>query len=135
MELALKVALPLLLVGLAVGLIVSVFQAVTQIQEQTLTFIPKILATVVVMVVGGPWMLDQLLSYTRDLWTVDPDPHRLTRVTVQQLIAQFGEQQVVGLLRSSSPGSRRCSSSPRCSRASRSRRACAASSPSRSPSA
>ena len=54
MELALKVALPLLLVGLAVGLIVIVFQAVTQIQEQTLSFIPKILATVVVMVVGGP---------------------------------------------------------------------------------
>ena len=68
MELALKIALPLLLVGLAVGLIISVFQAVTQIQEQTLTFIPKILATVVVMVVGGPWMLDQLLSYTADLW-------------------------------------------------------------------
>ena len=50
-----------------------VFQAVTQIQEQTLTFIPKILATVVVMVVGGPWMLDQLLSYTRDLWTSIPN--------------------------------------------------------------
>jgi len=73
MELALKVALPLLLVGLAVGLIISVFQAVTQIQEQTLTFIPKILATVVVMVVGGPRMLDQLLSYTRDLWTSIPN--------------------------------------------------------------
>jgi flagellar biosynthetic protein FliR len=82
MELALKVALPLLLVGLAVGLIISVFQAVTQIQEQTLTFIPKILATVVVMVVGGPWMLDQLLSYTRDLWTSIPN--------------LIGEQQVVG---------------------------------------
>jgi flagellar biosynthesis protein FliQ len=73
MELALKVALPLLLVGLAVGLIVSVFQAVTQIQEQTLTFIPKILATIVVMVVLGPWMLDQLLAYTRDLWLSIPD--------------------------------------------------------------
>ena len=56
-----------------VGLIISVFQAVTQIQEQTLTFIPKILATVVVLVVGGPWMLDQLLSYTRDLWTSIPN--------------------------------------------------------------
>jgi flagellar biosynthesis protein FliQ len=72
MELALKVALPLLLVGLAVGLIVSVFQAVTQIQEQTLTFIPKILATVAVLVVGGPWMLDQLLGYTTDLWGAIP---------------------------------------------------------------
>ena len=72
-ELALKVALPLLLVGLAVGLVISVFQAVTQIQEQTLTFIPKILATVAVMVIGGPWMLDQLLGYTTDLWTAIPD--------------------------------------------------------------
>ncbi len=71
-ELALKVALPLLLVGLAVGLVISVFQAVTQIQEQTLTFIPKILATVAVLVVGGPWMLDQLLSYTADLWGAIP---------------------------------------------------------------
>jgi flagellar biosynthesis protein FliQ len=72
MELALKIGLPILLVGLVIGLIVSVFQAVTQIQEQTLTFIPKILATIVVMVVGGPWMLDQLLSYTRDLWLSIP---------------------------------------------------------------
>ena len=67
-ELALKVGLPLLLVGLAVGLVVSVFQAITQIQEQTLTFIPKILATVAVLVVGGPWMLNELLGYTADLW-------------------------------------------------------------------
>ncbi|HEX8085801.1 MAG TPA: flagellar biosynthesis protein FliQ [Solirubrobacteraceae bacterium] len=72
-ELSLKVGLPLLLVGLAVGLVISVFQAVTQIQEQTLTFIPKILATVVVLVVGGPWMLDELLSYTSDLWLSIPD--------------------------------------------------------------
>jgi flagellar biosynthesis protein FliQ len=72
MQLALKVGLPLLLVGLAVGLVVSVFQAVTQIQEQTLTFIPKILATAAVLVIGGPWMLDQLVSYTRDLWSSIP---------------------------------------------------------------
>ena len=68
MELALKLALPLLLVGLVVGLVVSVFQAVTQIQEQTLTFIPKILAIVVVLVVGGPWMLGQLVIYTQELY-------------------------------------------------------------------
>ncbi len=73
MELALKVALPLLLVGLAVGLVISVFQAITQIQEQTLTFIPKILATVAVLVIGGPWMLDQLLTYTQELWLAIPD--------------------------------------------------------------
>lgn len=73
MELALKIALPLLLVGLAVGLLVSVFQAVTQIQEQTLSFIPKILAIAVVLVVGGPWMLGELLTYTADLWGSIPD--------------------------------------------------------------
>ena len=72
-ELAMKIALPLLLVGLAVGLIISVFQAVTQIQEQTLTFIPKIVATVIVLVVGGPWMLDQLLQYTQELWLSIPE--------------------------------------------------------------
>ena len=72
MELALKVALPLLLVGLVVGLAVSVFQAVTQIQEQTLAFIPKILAIAGVLIVGGPWMLNQLLSYTIDLWSRIP---------------------------------------------------------------
>ncbi len=71
-ELALKVGLPLLLIGLAVGLVISVFQAITQIQEQTLTFIPKVLATVAVLIVGGPWMLDQLLSYTADLWGAIP---------------------------------------------------------------
>ena len=73
MSVSLKIALPVLLVSLVVGLAVSIFQAVTQIQEQTLTFIPKILATIVVMVVGGPWMLDQLLSYTRDLWSSIPN--------------------------------------------------------------
>ena len=72
-ELAMKIALPLLLVGLAVGLVISVFQAITQIQEQTLTFIPKIVATVAVLVVGGPWMLDQLLQYTSELWLSIPD--------------------------------------------------------------
>jgi len=72
-ELGMKIALPLLLVGLAVGLVISVFQAITQIQEQTLTFIPKILATVAVLVIGGPWMLDQLLTYTQELWMSIPD--------------------------------------------------------------
>lgn len=72
-ELGMKIALPILLVGLAVGLIISVFQAITQIQEQTLTFIPKIVATVAVLVIGGPWMLDQLLQYTTELWLSIPD--------------------------------------------------------------
>jgi flagellar biosynthesis protein FliQ len=68
MELGLKVALPLLLAGLVVGLVISVFQAITQIQEMTLTFIPKILVTVVVLIVAGPWMLGQLITYTQELY-------------------------------------------------------------------
>jgi flagellar biosynthetic protein FliQ len=68
LELALRVGLPMLVAGLVVGLAVSVFQAVTQIQEQTLSFIPKILALAGVLIVLGPWMLNQLLSYTTDLW-------------------------------------------------------------------
>jgi flagellar biosynthesis protein FliQ len=72
LELALRVGLPLLIAGLVVGLAVSVFQAVTQIQEQTLSFIPKILALAGVLIVLGPWMLNQLLSYTTDLWASIP---------------------------------------------------------------
>lgn len=72
MELTLMVALPLLLVGLLVGVVISVFQAVTQIQEQTLVFIPKVLATAAVIIVAGPWMLDQLLVYTTDLYSSIP---------------------------------------------------------------
>jgi flagellar biosynthetic protein FliQ len=73
MTLALKIALPLLLVGLVVGLIISIIQAITQIQEQTLSFIPKILAMAAVLIVGGPWMLNQLLAYTADLWGQIPN--------------------------------------------------------------
>ncbi len=72
MQLALKIGLPLMLVGLIVGLLVSIFQAVTQIQEMTLTFIPKILVTALVLVVAGPWMLNELLGYTEHLWTGIP---------------------------------------------------------------
>ena len=68
LSLALKVALPLLLVGLVVGLVISVFQAITQIQEQTLAFIPKVAGMAVVLVVAGPWMLGQLLSWTEELY-------------------------------------------------------------------
>ena len=68
MTLALKVGMPLLLVGLVVGLVVSIFQAVTQIQEMTLSFIPKILAVALVLIVLGPWMLNQMVGYTTDLY-------------------------------------------------------------------
>ena len=72
MNLAFKVAMPLLMAGLVVGLIVSVFQAVTQIQEQTLAFIPKIVAIAAVLVILGPWMLGQILTYTADLYNGIP---------------------------------------------------------------
>ena len=72
MELTLKIAMPMLLVGLIVGLVVSIFQAVTQIQEQTLTFIPKVVAMAVVIVVAGPWMLGQIVSYTQNLYESIP---------------------------------------------------------------
>lgn len=62
------ISAPMLLIALAVGLIVSVFQAMTQIQEQTLAFIPKILAVFLSLVIFGPWMLTLLLDYTRDLF-------------------------------------------------------------------
>jgi flagellar biosynthetic protein FliQ len=72
MELAIKIAMPMLLVGLIVGLLVSIFQAVTQIQEQTLSFIPKIAGLAVVLVVGGPWMLGELLNWTQGLYAEIP---------------------------------------------------------------
>jgi flagellar biosynthesis protein FliQ len=72
MTLALKVSAPFLLAGLAVGLVVSIIQAATQIQEQTLSFIPKIVATGIVIAVGGPWMMDQVVGYTRQLFESIP---------------------------------------------------------------
>jgi flagellar biosynthetic protein FliQ len=72
MTLALKVAGPLLLVGLAIGLVVSLFQAVTQIQEQSLSFIPKIVGVAVLIVILGPWMLDQMITYAQNLYTSIP---------------------------------------------------------------
>jgi flagellar biosynthetic protein FliQ len=64
MWVGLQVALPVLLVGLIVGLLVSVFQAVTQIQEMTLQFVPKILAVGLVFLFAGGWMLMQLVDFT-----------------------------------------------------------------------
>ena len=64
----LLVAGPLLLLALAVGLLVSIFQATTQIQEQTLAFIPKIIAVLVGVVIFGPWMLTTLIEFTTNLY-------------------------------------------------------------------
>ncbi|PRS83245.1 MULTISPECIES: flagellar biosynthesis protein FliQ [unclassified Bacillus (in: firmicutes)] len=60
---------PLLALALIVGLIVSVFQATTQIQEQTLAFIPKIVAVLIGLVVFGPWMLSTIVSFTTELFS------------------------------------------------------------------
>ena len=71
--LALTISAPMLLIGLAVGIIVSLFQAVTQIQEQTLTFIPKIVGMGLVLVIAGPWMLSEVVTYTAQLYGSIPE--------------------------------------------------------------
>ena len=68
----LKLAMPTLLVSMGVGLLVSVIQAVTQIQEQTLSFIPKAFAVGMVLVIMGPWMLNSLLAFTTELYAQIP---------------------------------------------------------------
>ena len=72
MQLTLLVSAPLLLVALAVGLLVSIFQAATQINESTLSVIPKLLAVFLTLGVAGSWMLAQLTDYTRQLLTSIP---------------------------------------------------------------
>lgn len=63
-----KVAAPMLIIGLAVGLIVAIFQATTQINEQTLVLIPKILAVVVALLIFGPWIMETMVDYTVELF-------------------------------------------------------------------
>ena len=72
MTLAFEVAGPILLVGLVIGLAVSLFQAVTQIQEQSLSFIPKIVGLAVLIVILGPWMMDKLVNYVTNLYLALP---------------------------------------------------------------
>lgn len=67
LEMTLLVSAPLLLAALAVGLLVSVFQAATQINEMTLSFIPKLVAILVAMVLAGPWMITTMTDYMRQL--------------------------------------------------------------------
>jgi len=71
-QVSLLLGAPLLLVALLVGLVVSIFQAATQINEATLSFIPKLLAVFVTLVVAGPWMLGQMLDYMRALFNGIP---------------------------------------------------------------
>ena len=67
LEMTMMLAAPLLLVALTVGLLVGIFQAATQINEMTLSFIPKLVGMAVALMVAGPWMLRELIGYTRAL--------------------------------------------------------------------
>jgi flagellar biosynthetic protein FliQ len=68
MEITLMIAAPMLLIALAIGLIVSIFQAATQINEMTLSFIPKFVGILIALMVAGPWMLSVMLDYMRQLF-------------------------------------------------------------------
>ncbi len=71
-EMALIISGPLLLASLVIGLIISVFQAATQINEQTLSFIPKLVGTFLVLILAGPWMLGMMVDYIRQLFESIP---------------------------------------------------------------
>ena len=71
-QVAILVSAPMLLSGLIVGLLVSIFQAATSINEMTLSFIPKLLVTFIVMVAAGPWMLELMVDYMRRLFESIP---------------------------------------------------------------
>jgi flagellar biosynthetic protein FliQ len=72
LEITLLLSAPMLLTALVVGLLVGVVQAATQINEMTLSFIPKLIAMAVALVVAGPWMLKLMVSYTRELFESIP---------------------------------------------------------------
>ena len=67
---AIKLGGPMLVLSMAVGVLIAIFQAVTQIHEQTLSFILKLIVVVLVCLVGGNWMMETLLDYTRNLFTL-----------------------------------------------------------------
>ena len=71
-EMTLMLSGPLLLAALVIGLIVSIFQAATQINEQTLSFIPKLLGMFMVLILAGPWMLQMMVDYIRRLFESSP---------------------------------------------------------------
>jgi flagellar biosynthesis protein FliQ len=72
LEVTLLLAAPMLLVALVVGLLVGIFQAATQINEMTLSFIPKLIAMAATIAIAGPWMLKLIVSYTRELFESIP---------------------------------------------------------------
>ena len=73
MSVAVLLSMPLLGITLALGLVVSIFQAATQINEMTLSFIPKLIGLVAVLIFLGPWLLDTIIVYTRDIYLSIPE--------------------------------------------------------------
>ena len=71
-KITLILSLPMLLVGLVVGLMISIFQATTQINEMTLTFVPKILVVIIVIIFTMPWMLNMLIDFTTKIFNMIP---------------------------------------------------------------
>ncbi|MBR1815428.1 MAG: flagellar biosynthesis protein FliQ [Lachnospiraceae bacterium] len=67
--LIIKCAAPMLLTSLVIGLIISIFQTVTSIQEQTLTFVPKILCVFLVLIITGDWMLNNIITFIQDIYS------------------------------------------------------------------
>ncbi len=72
-EVILMVSAPVLIVGMVVGLVISVIQAVTQIQEMTLSFVPKIIAVFLVLLALAPWMMEVMMKYTSNIFTNIPN--------------------------------------------------------------
>ncbi|MDO4766974.1 MAG: flagellar biosynthesis protein FliQ [Pseudomonadota bacterium] len=67
-ELTMSVSLPMLGVGLVVGVVISILQAATQIQEMTLTFVPKIIAVFLALLISFPWVMDKMITFTQDVF-------------------------------------------------------------------
>ena len=72
-ELTLTISMPLLLVGLVVGLVVSIFQAATQIQEMTLSFIPKVVSMFLALLFAFPWIMERMVNYTQNIFLNIPN--------------------------------------------------------------
>ena len=72
-EVVLLVSAPVLICGMAIGLLISIFQAITQIQEMTLSFVPKILVVLLALLFFAPWMMDVILKYTSNLFINIPN--------------------------------------------------------------
>lgn len=72
LEIATKLAAPILLATLAIGVVVSVLQTITQVQEQTLSFVPKLVGVGLIVLVGGNWMMRELVNWVTQLWGTIP---------------------------------------------------------------